>query len=320
MTRPTTDCGDESHFVMEIRACPQIDLDGDFGPLTEQAVRTFQTDQRLESDKVVGPQTWDQLEEIYGPPPYLPQLLLPLAQEPVEAILQWAMNSAVADYSWCDRGTASADYTKGMALAWSTLYRKLLLHDPSAIEMAKADTGSPDTDALTWYAGTFEDLVMANTRTGVDTLRHLFVLLWGLGMRESSGERCCGRDLSAENVKSDTCESWLFQTSRDINTCSQMIEVAIATDQYTQKNHLCALHFFSKDVSCSESDWNCYGSGDGYHYQVFAKECPQYACESTAIGRRNRRQHWGPIDRYEVEVRHEVNELFLASQRLLAEA
>ena len=103
MTRPTTDCGDEGHFVMEIQAC--LDVDGDFCPLTEEAVRAFQTDQRLESDGVVDSQTWDQLEEIYGLPPYSPQLPLPLSRETVEAIFLLAMNSPVADYSWDDWGT-----------------------------------------------------------------------------------------------------------------------------------------------------------------------------------------------------------------------
>jgi hypothetical protein len=173
--------------------------------------------------------------------------------------------------------------------------------------MAKAETGSPDTDALTWYAGTFEHLGIDNGRTGVDTLWHLFVLLWDLGMRKSSGEHCRGRDMSAENVESDTCEFELFQTSWNINTCSQMMEVPTA--KYTQKNHRCALHFFFEDVSCGETDWGCYGSVDRYHYQVLAKEDPQYACESTVIGFRNRRQHWGPMNRYELEVRQEISSL-----------
>jgi hypothetical protein len=110
MTRPTTDCGDEGHFVMEIQAC--LDVDGDFCPLTEEAVRAFQTDQRLESDGVVDSQTWDQLEEIYGLPPYSPQLPLPLFRETVEAILQLSMNSPVADYSWNDRRTALLPVTR----------------------------------------------------------------------------------------------------------------------------------------------------------------------------------------------------------------
>lgn len=38
---------------------------------------------------------------------------------------------------------------------------------------------------------------------GTDTLRQLFVLLIGLGMRESSGQYCEGRDRSASNVTAE---------------------------------------------------------------------------------------------------------------------
>ena len=41
---------------------------------------------------------------------------------------------------------------------------------------------------------------MRNDVSGTDTLRHLFVLMIGLGMRESSGRYCEGRDQSASNT------------------------------------------------------------------------------------------------------------------------
>ena len=44
------------------------------------------------------------------------------------------------------------------------------------------------------------------TRTGAVTLRHLFALILGLGMRESSGRYCEGRDMSASNVSAETAE------------------------------------------------------------------------------------------------------------------
>jgi peptidoglycan hydrolase-like protein with peptidoglycan-binding domain len=43
---------------MNLRQAPPIAVDGDFGPLTEQAVREFQGDQGIEIDGIVGPITW----------------------------------------------------------------------------------------------------------------------------------------------------------------------------------------------------------------------------------------------------------------------
>ncbi|MGE2833697.1 peptidoglycan-binding protein [Mycobacterium sp. SMC-4] len=43
---------------MNLRQAPPIAVDGDFGPLTEQAVREFQTAQGIVVDGIVGPMTW----------------------------------------------------------------------------------------------------------------------------------------------------------------------------------------------------------------------------------------------------------------------
>jgi hypothetical protein len=43
---------------MNLRQADPIAVDGDFGPLTEQAVREFQGDQGIEIDGIVGPITW----------------------------------------------------------------------------------------------------------------------------------------------------------------------------------------------------------------------------------------------------------------------
>jgi Animal haem peroxidase/Putative peptidoglycan binding domain len=43
---------------MNLRQADPIAVDGDFGPITEQAVREFQTSQNIEIDGIVGPITW----------------------------------------------------------------------------------------------------------------------------------------------------------------------------------------------------------------------------------------------------------------------
>jgi peptidoglycan hydrolase-like protein with peptidoglycan-binding domain len=43
-----------------------IDVDGDFGPKTEQRVRSFQNRLNLNDDGIVGPLTWNKLGACYG--------------------------------------------------------------------------------------------------------------------------------------------------------------------------------------------------------------------------------------------------------------
>ena len=85
--------------------------------------------------------------------------------------------------------------------------------DQTALTLAQADRNDADEDALTWYRAEFirklgtDNSEMASIRCG-----SLFVMLLGLGMRESSGRYCEGRDFGT-NVSADTAEAGMYQTS-----------------------------------------------------------------------------------------------------------
>jgi N-acetylmuramoyl-L-alanine amidase len=292
-------------------------VDGDFGPSTETAVREYQRRTECTVDGEVGPQTWAQLELDYGLPPYPPPLLPPLDEQIAVTITNLAMESSVADYNWRDRGKAPPGYTMGMALAYTTLVRKLYARDSAALDMARANTGDEDQDALAWYADIYDDFEMDNSRDGLDTLRHLFVLVWGLGMRESSGRHCEGRDQSADNVSSDTAEAGLFQQSQNSFSCSSELQKLLDQYQPNIGSLQCALDVFRQGVSCSSSEWGCYGNGIGYDFQETCKNCPQFAVEACAIGLRHLRQHWGPINRHEAEVNPAVDDLLIEIEHVL---
>ena len=335
-TRPTIRQGDEGEHVVTLQEClsqdwTEVVVDGDFGPVTDKYTREFQRDEDLEVDGIVGPMTWDALEITYDLPPYIPPkpigLPPPLSPELVKKICDLAMSSPAASYNWGNRGMMPPGYTKGMCLAWAGVVRRWHRHDSAAVEMAKANTHNSDKDALSWYAGKFDALGMNNDHAGLSTLRHLWVLLHGLGPQESSGRHCEGRDQSVPpgyyGEVSVTTEAGMFQTSWDVHPCCDEIQKLFDTwapsleldDGYPQ----CYLEVFREGVSCSASEWECYGSGDGYSHQELSKACPPYHAEMTAIGLRNLRQHWGPINRYEAQLNKDVDELYLAVEALLAE-
>lgn len=318
MPRPVLRVGSFGPDVTMVQVCLDLDdADGDFGPATEAAVAEYQRGNSLDADGVVGPSTWDCMELEFPLPPYPPPLLPSLDQSVVDAICELADTSSIADYQWRDRGKAPVGYTRGMAMAWATMYRKWIAGDTTAVQCAIADRDADGTDALSWYSEQFDDLGMINDEDGVDTLRHLFVLLMGLGMRESSGKHCEGRDMSAENVSSDTCEAGLFQQSWNSRSCNTEIEKLLDEYEGTDDAQQGAGAIFEQGVECSSSSWSSYGSGDGRQFQDQCKHVPQFAVECAAVGLRFLRQHWGPVNRYEVELKSAADDLFLDIQQVI---
>jgi hypothetical protein len=236
----------------------------------------------------------------------------PVATGDEETIKKIAMNSAIAKYNWKDRGIAPPGYTKGFALAFAQVLRKYLIGNLAALEMAKANTHNDSKDVLSWYNSNFEALGLSNEVEGVETLRHLFALQMGLGMRESSGRHCEGRDMSATNVTSDTCEAGLYQTSYNAHTATPRFDEVMS--DYEDELYKGYLEVFKEGVYCNSSSWASYGSGPGRIFQDMCKEQPAFAVETCALTLRNLRQHYGPINRKEAELRHEADDMLHAVQ------
>jgi hypothetical protein len=137
-------------------------------------------------------------------------------KSPLDQIGTLAVGSNCASVNWgSDGGRAPSAYILGMALLFA---RAVCQADRSDVRIVSAARGTPGTssertDALTWYDTKFRELGMPNVKDGVETLRHTYVLMIGLGMRETSGKYCVGRDRSANFDSADTAEAGLFQTS-----------------------------------------------------------------------------------------------------------
>lgn len=219
-----------------------------------------------------------------------------------QVVINLAARSSLVLYAWRQRGRAPVGYIKGMAVMYARVLQNLYAKDPAALEMAKP-LGDPGRDALAWYG--FGGV------TERERLRSLFALLIGLGMRESSGNFCEGRDASAHNVSADTAEAGLFQMSWDIAPAAPMIGRL-----YQKYINLpladCLADVFHEGVTVTDQQLYNYGSGPGANYQYNAKARPAFAVETAAIGLRNLRTHWGPINRHEVEFRAEAVELLRA--------
>jgi hypothetical protein len=221
----------------------------------------------------------------------------------IHQIIDVAANSEIAGYNWKDRGPAPKGYITGMAVAYARVYCKWKSGDGFALEMAKANTGNESKDCLAWYHQEFLAMGMDNNADSSDTLRHLFVLMTGLGMRESSGRYCEGRDMAASNTTAETAEAGLFQTSYNARHAHPLLP-----DLFTKyANSTDLLDIFKVGVRCTAANLENYGRGRGREFQRLTKACPAFAVEFAAIGLRNVRTHWGPINRREAELRKDCD-------------
>lgn len=311
--RPTLRRGARGDLVRQLQNDLGIGVDGIFGAGTEAALREFQRRHDMVPDGIVGPKTWAALDQAPGPQlapapaPAMQAFAAPAAgPTSIDELRQMAASSPVARINWRDRGVAPKGYVIGMALTFGRVYHKLKSGDAAALDMARKSSGNVNRDALAWYNDIFTAAGMSNAADGAETLRHLFVLMFGLGMRESSGHFCEGRDMSADNVASDTAEAGLFQMSFDANRASPLLGQIFARYRNSPSGFLAD---FSVGVRCSASSQDNFGSGDGLEFQRLCKQCPAFAVEYAAVALRHIRKHWGPINRKKAEIRTECDAL-----------
>src|SRR5580765_205138 len=308
-SHPTLKEGDQGEAVARLQRSLGIPADGDFGSITDTQVRAFQAACELKADGVVGPMTWAEVDTLNAK--------MDMGDDGIPDDMKMEIDRLVVasdldDYAWPDRGSSPPGYMSGMAFCFAAALIMQQNGKEAAVFMSKA-VGNSDTDALAWYKDQFKAKGMTNTNQR-DRIRHLFVLLIGLGMRESSGKYCEGRDMSASNTSSDTCEAGLFQSSWNFHNSSAYIE-EFFQEYWADPNGF--LDVFNEGIYPSANNLSTYGTGDGAAYQWLAKFCPAFAVMSTAIGLRVLKDHWGPIKRYEVEIVPEVDELLEKIQELV---
>ena len=222
--------------------------------------------------------------------------------------------STCASYSWASRGKAPAGYIKGMALTYARSYCRYKQNQASPttlVDILTRAAGSSSIDALALYSSTFSGLGLNVTTAGENPVRSLYTLGIGLGMRESSGKYCEGRDMSASNTSASTAEAGIFQTSYDSMGASAELSKLFA--EYKADTSKCFLDTFKEGVSsCPNS--SIAGSGVGAEYQAFNKSCPSFAAEYAMVMLRVRRNHYGPINRQEAEVKTQCNQMLKSVQ------
>jgi hypothetical protein len=120
---------------------------------------------------------------------------------------------------------------------------------------------------------------LTNNGSGSDILRHLFVLLTGVGVRESSGRYCMGRYMQQNFSTADSAEAGLFQASFDVTThCKTILANLFAG--YTA-NPSGFLDTFKVGITCNAQNWKNWGdpTEPGYKFQQLTKTCPAFAAE-----------------------------------------
>src|SRR5215510_10940482 len=227
------------------------------------------------------------------------------AQSPLDEIGSLVAHSKCAAIHWKDRGVAPQAYIRGLALVFA---RAVCQSDRSDVKVVSGARGNPGTsadltDALTWYDAQFFELGMPNDQEGIDTLRHTYALMIGLGMQETSGKYCSGRDKSADFSTADSAEAGVFQTSWGVHKANDTLGGLFGW--YSANRDGCLLEVFRQNVQCTAWDAKTWGEGKGADWQKLTKACPAFATEYAAVVVRasgGAKGEFGPVRKRQVEL------------------
>lgn len=237
---------------------------------------------------------------------------IPASNASLDTLKNLAVGNSCATYGWGNRGKAPAGYLKGVALTFAKAICQSPRSDVMVVSKARSlpESSADLYDAFSWYHSNFSRLGMSNDQPGLDNLRHAYTLLIGLGMQESSGNYCTGRDLSAGFSSADTAEAGAWQASYGARVKSP--ELGKLFIKYKTSSAGCYLEVFKQGAACKASDAKNWGNGDGAIYQQLAKVCPAFAAEYAAVLLRvsgGTRGEFGPLRRKAAEIRPECDSM-----------
>jgi hypothetical protein len=242
----------------------------------------------------------------------------------VRALRSIAAQSQCAAHSWLQgRGRAPRSYIEGVTLVFARSVCQPQRPDVKVVS-APVDTSPKSDDGLAIYQDRFNAAGMRNDKAGVDTLRHSYALLIGLGMMESSGKYCEGRDVSQCFTTADSAEAGLFQTSYGARRFSPALDGLL--QGYRADHSPCLLDVFQGSISCRivkshnpeclSSTSDVAGTGPGADWQRLTKSCPAFATEYGAVVLR---KHGGPKGEFN-PIRKRQAELLPACDEMLQKA
>jgi hypothetical protein len=238
---------------------------------------------------------------------------------PASQIAAIAAQSSCSRVNWTHRGLAPLSYVQGVALVCAKAVCQATRPDVLVVSAARGPSGqqSDHTDALAWYQSQFSAHGMSNESSGLDTLRHVYTLLISLGMQESSGKYCVGRDRSENFSTADSAEAGLLQTSWGAHSRQSALPGLFI--HYRADPAACWLSAFqSPDIQCSEWDAQTWGTGEGAEWQRWTKECPAFAVEYGAVVMRvdgGAKGEFGPLRSHAAEIRRECDSMLSEVQK-----
>jgi Uncharacterized protein conserved in bacteria (DUF2272)/Peptidase M15 len=259
-------------------------------------------------------QEFPQFENQIAPMPAV-SVLQPCEQQVIDLVAK----SKLPRSGWKDSSRAPLGYLNGMALTFARVYCKFKRGDWYALEMAKAPTkGTEGIDALAHLAWRFRRSNMPVAVDGADTLRHLFVMLFGLGMRESGGKFFEGADRSAKHTNRTQIEAGLFQMSHSIGVENpERVALHGIYEQLRTIPYDSYVGVFAQGLRLQGKRLTDNASSAAGLFRNFCQTQPALCAELAAMGTRVRRKHWGPINRKTVELLPICNTLLQEIQALI---
>ena len=242
----------------------------------------------------------------------------PAASNPLDKIHQLATTGACAAHTFTSQshgkpsisGKAPKAFLSGVASA----YAKAVCDGPSSafVQFVGNAATHGEDDIFSHYKNVFAKAGLSLATSGLANVRHIFALQLGLGMCESNGEWCAGRDMSSGFSSSSSAEAGMFQTSYGAHTHAALLDTLFA--KYRASKAGCLFSTFSQNIRCSANNMKNWGATTeaGYQWQALTKSCPAFAVEYAAVLMRvhgGPKGEWNPLRKQYAEVRPECDQM-----------